>query len=335
MNKVDRLLGILLALRTGRLQAAPDLAAQFEVSERTILRDMDSLAELGIPVYAERGREGGFRLTEGYFLPPIMFSRGEAISLMVALTLLKSLQHRPLASDLAMAEARLLAALPDRLQTILSRAQAAIGFEQLPADIFHYERQPQPAEQTGRDEGQVVTVFLEALLDGCEIRLVYASPYRKGERTYTGIPLALFWDRGHWYLIGQVDGEDHHRNWRADRVVRVDRGREIDTEPSQFDIRDLLGHRWLRDAAETWRAESPVTIRLTRAQADLLKTDWYYGHADFAQQPAGVLMTFGADDRDAVFELLRWLGPGAELISPADWRKAFLEDLRQMIDSYS
>ena len=84
MNRLDRALGILLWLRSRKTVSAAELAKQFEVSQRTIYRDIETLSELGIPVYAEMGRAGGFRLLEGYFLPPVMFSVGEAVSAVIA-----------------------------------------------------------------------------------------------------------------------------------------------------------------------------------------------------------------------------------------------------------
>jgi DNA topoisomerase-3 len=92
MNRLDRALGILLLLRGGKAISATDLSERFEVSTRTIYRDIETLSSLGVPVYAEKGRAGGFRLVEGYFLPPVMFSVREAISLVLGLSLLRNLR---------------------------------------------------------------------------------------------------------------------------------------------------------------------------------------------------------------------------------------------------
>ena len=82
-ERFDRLFGILLLLRGGRAVPAGELARRFGVSRRTIYRDLEALSAAGVPVYAERGRGGGTRLLEGYFLPPLMFSRGEGIALLL------------------------------------------------------------------------------------------------------------------------------------------------------------------------------------------------------------------------------------------------------------
>jgi predicted DNA-binding transcriptional regulator YafY len=112
MGRFERVLGILLHLRAGKEISAFDLAHHFGVSRRTIYRDMEMLSALGVPVYAERGHAGGFRLLEGYFLPPVMFSKGEAVSLLLSVTLLRSLRTKPFPADLVKAEKKLLAAMP-------------------------------------------------------------------------------------------------------------------------------------------------------------------------------------------------------------------------------
>src|SRR5215469_6301290 len=140
MNRLDRALGILLQLRRGRAISAAALARRFEVSPRTIYRDVEMLSSLGVPVYAQRGRGGGLRLLEGYFLPPVTFTEGEALALAVGLALLGSLRSKPLATDLETAGAKLAAALPDALREILVSLDRHIGFEVLQDDIFH----PQP-----------------------------------------------------------------------------------------------------------------------------------------------------------------------------------------------
>jgi predicted DNA-binding transcriptional regulator YafY len=85
MNRLDRALGILLLLSDQKSVTATAFAARFEVSVRTIYRDVEMLSTLGVPVYAERGSAGGYRLLEGFLLAPIAFTRNEAVSLLLAL----------------------------------------------------------------------------------------------------------------------------------------------------------------------------------------------------------------------------------------------------------
>jgi predicted DNA-binding transcriptional regulator YafY len=98
----------------------------------------------------------------------------------------------------------------------------------------------------------------------------------------------------------------------------------------------LLGRNWLKSAMDHWAEEAPVKIRLTPAQAARLKGDWYYRHAHFEQPSEDqVLMTLGEEDLAKVLELVRWLGPGAELLEPKAWREIIRADLRKMLADYA
>jgi predicted DNA-binding transcriptional regulator YafY len=290
---------------------------------------------VGVPVYAERGREGGFHLVEGYFLPPVMFSRSEAISLLLAITMLRSLRSRPFAADLETAEEKLLASMPALLRSTLSEARKVVGVEAAPTDPFHPEPEAASASHDSAAEGDRVTAYLQALLDAKGLAMGYRTPYGGSTQSLRVEPLGAFWDRDRWYLVGRPEGAKEVRFWRADRVLEVRPlpGR-IDGEES-FDVREVLGRRWLRSAMDAWASEVPVRIRISALQRERLGNDWYYQHAGFeALSEDSFVITFGEDNRDVVFDLLRWLGPGAELLEPVEWRQAFRVELEEMASYY-
>ena len=82
MNRFDRITAILVQLHTRRVVKAQDLAERFEISLRTVYRDMRSLEEAGVPIVGEAGI--GYSLMEGYKLPPVLFSKEEALALVTA-----------------------------------------------------------------------------------------------------------------------------------------------------------------------------------------------------------------------------------------------------------
>ncbi len=345
MQRFDRILGILLFLRSKQSISATELARQFEVSTRTIYRDLETLSALGVPLYAERGRQGGVRLLPGYFLPPLMFTQGEAIALLLGLTLQRSLRATPFPAEIALAEKKLLAALPDNLRSLLAKAEKLVGFEQTPHDIFHPEpAQQEPAELASLTpeeailhQSAIISSFFQAVLDGNLALLHYASPYRMHTSETLVEPLGLLWDRDHWYLAGKpVEQTQQLALWRADRVVQLKARTPITTTRHNFDVRELLGRNWLRSAMEGWRERYPVKIRLTHAQATRLQQDWYYRYAQFEPiNETHAIMTFGEQDPAVVMELLRWLGPEAVLIEPAAWRASIREELQHMLAAYS
>lgn len=339
MNRFDRMLGLLLLLRGGKPIAANDLARKFEVSRRTIYRDIDTLSELGVPVFAERGPEGGFQLLEGYFLPPLMFSPGEAVSLILGLALWRSLHARPLLADLESAERKLLAIMPAELRDVLAQAQRIVGFEEQPADIFHREPEPNSSTNDATVPNASIStlggVFLNAILNRQNVRFKYRSPYREHDDDISATPEGMCWDRGRWYLVGVLASRKGERRiWRADRLRDIRATGQPAQAMEPFDVRALLGRKWLHAAMREWSQDSPVRIRLTDAQAKRLQEDWYYRFARFETDGNGSIITYGESQQELVFELMRWLGPGAELLEPREWRAAFGAELRRMAEQY-
>jgi predicted DNA-binding transcriptional regulator YafY len=336
MDRFYRILGILLFLRGHQAVSAAELAKRFEVSRRTIYRDVELLAELGVPVYAERGREGGFRLAEGYFLPPLMFSTQEATTLLMGLLMMRHLRVVPFAAALESTEHKLLTAMPDRLQTTMANLKGIICFEPIPADLLDTERfeYSMASPEAQAKEEQAVSIFLQAIFERKMVTMDYHSPYSGKTKTYSLHPQGLLWDRERWYLAGHY-AEGEIRLWRADRVLKIAHSTPSTDSTSDFHIQRLMGRGWLRDAMAQWMEEAQVVIRLTAEQAEHLKRNWYYTHARYENTDDGsVLMTFGENDQSVVLELLRWLGPGAELIEPQAWRTALRDELRAMAQVY-
>jgi predicted DNA-binding transcriptional regulator YafY len=334
MKELDRILGILLLLQSQRRIPARQLAERFAVSTRTIYRDLQTMSLLGIPIYAERGRGGGVRLLEGYFLPPLMFSRSEAIALLLGIIMLRALRSVPFQQDVDTASEKLLAALPEHLRASLARFGQIAGVELPSDDIFHPEPDEVDFSENAQRDGVTVTRFLQALFDGETVRLAYQSPYREAERAIDAQPLGVFWDRGRWYLVGVAAERPHARRlWRADRVTAItSAGAPANARREDFDIGDLLGRAWLQSAMDVWRANAPVRLRVTAEQAQRLQRDWYYRFARYETGEDGAAtMEFGEGEAELPLALVRWLGPGAELLSPEDWRGVLRAQLEAML----
>ncbi len=127
MNRTDRLLAIVLELQAKKQVRAEDLADTFEVSKRTIYRDMIALDESGVPVVAIPGQ--GYSLVEGYFLPPLSFNTDEAIMLTLGTDFVAQhfdAQYRGAAQS---AGHKIVAVLPDKLRQNCRFMAAAISFK--------------------------------------------------------------------------------------------------------------------------------------------------------------------------------------------------------------
>lgn len=349
MTRIERGFAILLLLSDGSMITASALARRFEVSVRTIYRDVEMLSATGVPLYAERGTTGGYRLLEGFFMPPVSFNRGETVAMLLSLALARALKVPPFAAALESAERKLVAALPRHLRSLLAETRRLIGFERAATDAFHPELPGPPGGAVAdiASEARAVEIFLAAVLDGTRVRFAYRSPYRAGGAAaeIEAEPFGLLWDRDRWYLIGRPvepgPRESGRRGggqrlWRADRIGEIAGSTLRAGAAGGFDVRHHLDRRWLRDAMAQWARSSPVRIRMRRQQAERLAADWYFRFARFEPSgPDAAVMTYGENDRASVLELVRWLGPGAELLEPAAWRATLRDELSQMAEAYA
>jgi len=332
MNPIERALGILLYLTGGRRVPASDLARRFAVSLRTIYRDVDRLIALGIPVEADRGAEGGYRLAPDFIQPPVALTRNETAALLVALALVRGLRATPLVDALDTAERKLLTALPRMARDLLMDGTRLVGIEAHPPDIFHSRgRLISPVQSQ-----VAVDAFMGGLIAGRRVRFTHKTPSRDAPREHEVEPAGLLYDRDYWYLVGRSLEADEIRLWRADRVLEITvTGMAYRPDPG-FNVQSLLGRSWLDRAMRRWESEGARSrIRLTADQAEMLSRDWYFRHAAIAREADGLVMTIPDTDPGLVLPLLRWLGPGAELIEPSALRRELAVQLGDLAAAHA
>lgn len=333
MNPIERALGILLLLTGGKLVPATVLAERFQVSLRTIYRDIDRLIALGVPVDAERGAEGGYRLASGYLQPPVALTRNETAALLAAMALVRSSRTVPLAGDLSSAEQKLLATLPKSVHGLLKEADRIVGIEPIPPDIFHSGTKAEPSE----DWQMALDGFMAGILDSKRVRFDHVNPSRKSAKAHDVEPYGVLFDRDLWYLAGRCVDTQTVKVYRADRVRDLEISGLFFRPDKDFSIKTLLGGVWLSQAMRRWEQDEEIAeILITAQQARKLGADWYYRHAVFT--PAGdgkVKIRVPSTDRARILPLVRWLGPGAELIGPDHLRRDLAEELAGLSALYA
>ena len=202
MSRSDRLTGILLALQGGRLTAA-QLADRFGVSRRTILRDVDALGGLGVPVVAVPGAGGGFAIAEGYWLPPLHFAPAEAAVLLLALRSLGDAATSPFGEAQRGAEEKLRAALRPRLLAEAERELTAV-------DV---------APPRSLPDREHFRLFREAARRERWLSVEYGSLRRVASHTL--LPRRLAVRDGRWYCAAVSLEAGEERSYRLDRVRSV------------------------------------------------------------------------------------------------------------------
>ncbi|MEV6287472.1 WYL domain-containing protein [Kribbella sp. NPDC051770] len=223
--RADRLVSLVLLLRQrGRLSAAT-LARELEVSTRTVLRDIEALSTAGVPVYAERGRHGGFALLPGFQTELTGLGPDEALALLVAGSR-RGAQAFGLGSALASAMLKLVDALPDSYRdTATGAAQRLLLDPEI--DILSRRRDPDEIPEP------VMGEIRRAVLTGHRLRIQYA-PAGQPPEWRTVDPIGLVTVREQGYLLATKAGDD--RTYRLSRVLAAEALPEPAERPAEVDL---------------------------------------------------------------------------------------------------
>jgi predicted DNA-binding transcriptional regulator YafY len=216
--RASRLLSMLILLQLRGRLTAQELAEEFEVSTRSVYRDIDALSAAGIPVYADRGPGGGFRLLDGYRTRLTGFTSKEAETLLLA-GIPEAAADLGLADPAAAARLKLIAALPpDAAQ---GAARIAARFHLDPLDW--YRRMTPPAH---------LPLIARSLWSGKRLDLTYESWSTKLRRKVD--PLGLVLKAGAWYLVAR--GAGVIRTYKVERMSEIRILEEPFVYPREFDL---------------------------------------------------------------------------------------------------
>ncbi|GAA1886336.1 helix-turn-helix transcriptional regulator [Streptantibioticus ferralitis] len=308
--RAARLIHLVLLLQSRDSMTAAELAAALEVSERTIGRDVLALSEAGVPVYADRGRTGGYRLMGGYRTRLTGLGRDEAAALFLS-GVPSALRAMGLADTASAARLKVSAAL---LPELRDASRSATQRFHLDAPAWYQE----PETPAG------LPPIAEAVWDDRLIHVTYRRQDAEVERELE--PYGLVLKAGVWYLVARSSGQ--FRVYRVDRVVSVSPGVRRFEREAAFDLPEF----WARRAAEFARSilRDEVVLRLSPDGARRLPyvTDRAAAREALAAAagPDGrgrMTVTLPVESLDVAYEQLLALGPEAEVLLPAALRERF------------
>lgn len=205
MKKTERQNGIVHLLRIKEKMNAQDLANYFEVSERTIYRDIDALSQLHVPIIAYEGANGGYEIDPSYFLPSIKLSEQEILMLLMVLKAGERLRFPNMVKDYNLLSTKVINALTDEERQKAMRVLSHIAFD---------GNRIKPKGYTQ----DVLTPILEAFWKTCNLLVAYYHPEKDviEERRFS--PTQLSFEEGGWYLTGFCHLRQAKRTFRMDRI---------------------------------------------------------------------------------------------------------------------
>ena len=311
--RASRLVSLLLLLQARGPLTAAELAAELEVSERTVHRDVEALSASGVPIYAERGARGGFRLVDGYRTRLTGMTGDEAEALFLA--------GLP-GTVVAAAQLKVLASLPPEL-----RVRASRHVERFHLDAGEWFRTSQPVPH--------LAALSEAVWSATRITV----DYDRGEGATRRVlePLGLVLKAGIWYVVAAVDGQI--RTYRVSRVVAADPTGERFERPAGFD----LGSYWAESAA-AYERDVPriaVDVRVRPDRIGQLEDAVGYRVVSAAERleepdPDGWLrLRLRLDWPDEAPRVLIAAGRWVEVLGPSDVRAKVAATARAVAERYA
>ncbi len=305
MNRVDRLLGYLIVFQSRELVRAQDLAARFEVSERTVYRDVEALLELGVPLVGVAGE--GYRLMAGYSLPPIMFTEAETQALFLAIAMLSGLtQNGPTKAAAATALEKVQAILPTALLERAQALQKVLGFYAVGHPPVNLDDERFVQLQRAVDRNQVVYLHYHA-----------QHSNRITAREVEPLYLA-FLDRV-WLLHGYCRLRQDYRNFRLDRID------QLTVRSETFTPRPIkLPNRGDENVHVLVRFDANI-VRWVREVQHIT----YMG--DVSEDEEGsVVMAYHVSSSTRIEHWLMSWGEEMEVLAPAEMRAAIAQSAKQM-----
>lgn len=297
MNRLDRLLGLILYLQSRRFATASDMAEHFGLSLRTIYRDMRALGEAGVPLLAEAGV--GYSLMRGYHLPPVNFSEEEACALATGAMLLGRSGAPSLAGHMASALQKIRAVLPTARREellLLERGMGTAAVAQAPL-------------------GQADLALLQKALAR---RLVLRLRYRSlggGEAVERLVePLGLLYYLSRWHLIAYCRLRRALRDFRTDRMEEVALAQERFTPPEQFDLAAYVRRNMPAPELRARVSFRPEVL-------DRARREWWMGAAETPDSQGGQELTRLAVEWDHLAAWLLSFGDKATVLEPDSLRQ--------------
>jgi predicted DNA-binding transcriptional regulator YafY len=319
--RASRLLSILLKLQTRGRMTAQALADEFETSVRTIYRDIDQLSAAGVPVYADRGRCGGFQLMEGYRTQLTGLSSAEAQSLFLA-GLPGPAAELGLGDAMAQAQLKLLAALPAE-----GRQGAARVASRFHLDPIGWFRSAEHAE--------VLPSLALAVWNSLRIRVRYDAWAGVVDRELE--PLGLVLKAGVWYLVAQVGGGEQ-RTYRVSQIQTLALTDDSFERPDGFDLA-AYWTAWAKDF-ETRLYRGEATLRLSPEGLRRLcvvspEIDLAGRLAEAPDADGWTQVTLPMESLDhSAGEILK-LGAEAQVLAPPELREKMGEIARRLAGLYA
>ena len=296
MNRFNRVTAIFIQLQSRKIVRAKDIAERFNISIRTVYRDIQTLAEAGVPIGSEAGV--GYYLIDGYRLPPVMFSKEEVTAFLTAEKLIEKFTDNSI--DLNFKSGMM------RIRAILRNTEKEL-LESIEENIEVIRRKPF-LDNSGNTNG--IQLLIESISERKSLNIRYHTFYSNEIKDRNIEPIGIFFSGNYWHTIAFCELRKDYRDFRLDRILNISKTDRI-FKKEHPSIKDYLNKISREQNLET------IVIRVDKTIAQYLNEQKYYnGFVDEQETEDTVQMTFLTSSPNYFVRWYLMFADKAEIISP-------------------
>lgn len=294
-NRFDRIVAILIQLQSKKIIKAQELADRFQVSLRTIYRDIKTLESSGVPISSEAGT--GYSILEGYRLPPIMFTKEEATGFIAAEKLMQRFTDKSLGNHFQSAMYK--------IKSVLRWSEKEM-YDSLDKSLLVHSSHPLFKDNISN----ALEILMSGIVNKQQVKISYQAFESEAVAERVIEPIGMFHDHGYWYVVAYCHLRKDYRQFRSDRIFSI----------ILMDKAFSLQHQRLDHYLKKKEAPEKNVIRILvdKKAAKYIKTSrHYYGFVSEEDRGEKVEMVFMCGLEENYFQ--RWylmIGDCAEILEP-------------------
>lgn len=310
MNRFDRVTSILIQLQTRKIVRAKDIADRFGVSIRTVYRDVQTLAEAGVPIGSEAGV--GYFLADGYRLPPVMFTKEEVTAFLTAEKFIEKFTDSSI--DLNFKSGMM------KIRAILKSTEKEM-LENIEENIEVLRRRPR-AEKS--DKSNYIQMLIESISERKSLIIRYHTFYSNEIKDRNIEPIGVFFSSSYWHTIAYCELRKDYRDFRLDRILSITKT-DKPFRKKHPSIKDYLGKVSEEQNLTT------IVIRVDKDIAQFLTEQKYYnGFVNEELIGNKLQMTFLSSSTEYFIRWFLMFADRAEIVSPNSLKTMLKEKLSEI-----
>lgn len=310
MNRFDRITAILIQLQSRKIVRAQDLADRFEISLRTVYRDINSLAEAGVPIIGEAGI--GYSIMDGYRLPPVMFTKEEARTFITAEKLVEKFTDLSTQTHYQSAMYKIKAVLRTNEKAMVETLENHIEIRR--NNIAFND-----------ENSNTLDTLLKSITERKALKIQYMAISADEPTERIIEPVGIYHENDYWYTVAYCHLRRSYRNFRSDRFEK------IELLDRSFDRQHAPLSDFLNQVREQKNLQL-VTIKLDKKVARYIREQrYYYGFVSETQVENALEMVFLTASLEGFARWYLMIAPNATIINPPQLK----DTLRRLVAEIS